>query len=111
LESVGQRAEVSPTVSSPAFLTLAENQRAAVEWRQLHSIGPAARYLPHIVIEWANRHPEDPRVPEALHLAVRATRYGCSDGKPNQLSRQAYTMLHKGYPQSEWAKKTPFWFQ
>lgn len=100
-----------PGVSFPAFLDAADREQATKERQELRSFGIAAKYLPRIVIEWANQHPEDARVPEALHLAVRASRYGCSDGKPNKLSRQAFTILHKNYPVSEWAKKTPFWYQ
>jgi hypothetical protein len=110
LESAGEIRELSPPVSSLAFLDSSDKLRATAEWQQLRLTGFAGRYLPRIVIDWASRNPEDPRVPEALHLAVRATRYGCSDGKPNKLSRQAYTTLHKNYPHSEWAKRTPFWF-
>jgi len=29
-----------------------------------------------IILAWANAQPRDPRVPEALPLVVRATRYG-----------------------------------
>ena len=107
----GQPVQKSPAMPFPAFLGTAERQRAASEWQRLSSYGTAARALPRIVIEWAKQHPEDTRVPEALHLAVRATRYGCEDGKPNPLSREAFTILHQNYPKSEWAKKTPFWFK
>jgi hypothetical protein len=103
-------AEENPIVSFPAFLEVGEKDRAAKEWREIRSFGVASRYLPRIVVEWATQHPNDPRVPEALHLAVRATRYGCDEGEPNSLSRQAFTILHKNYSRSEWAKKTPFWF-
>jgi hypothetical protein len=33
---------------------------------------------------WDWERPNDPRVPEALHLAVRATRYGCTDDETSQ---------------------------
>jgi len=105
-----ENAEANPIVSFPAFLDTGEKDRATKEWREVRSFGIASRYLPRIVAEWATQHPDDPRVPEALHLAVRATRYGCDDGKPNNLSQAAFTILHKNYPRSEWAKKTPFWF-
>jgi hypothetical protein len=62
------------------------------------------------VIEWSKQNPRDPRVPEALHLAVRATRYGQADPETTNYSRAAYTLLHRRYPGSPWAKKTPYWF-
>ena len=104
-------AEVDLSGSAPAFLDGAEKLQAASERQQLHALGAAPTYLPQTVIDWATLHPDDPRVPEALHLAVRATRYGCGGEQPNRLSRRAYTMLRQNYPRSEWAKKTPFWFE
>jgi len=53
---------------------------------------------------------QDPRVPEALHLAVRSTRYGCTDDNTTKFSKQAFQLLHKNYPKSEWAAKTKYWF-
>jgi len=41
---------------------------------------------------------------------VGATRYGCTDAQTGAVSRRAFTLLHSRYPGSEWAKKTPFWF-
>jgi hypothetical protein len=99
-----------PTATSaglPAILDTAGRQRAAAEWRELHALGSASRYLPRVVIDWEKKHPSDPRVPEALHLAIRAMRYGSS----NERSREAFTLLHKNYPNSEWAKQTPYWFK
>jgi hypothetical protein len=96
-----------PSVGFPAILDAAEKQRAAAEWRELSALGSASHYLPRVVIEWAKKHPGDPRVPEALHLAIRAMRYGSS----NEWSREAFTLLHKNYPNSEWAKQTPYWFK
>lgn len=106
----GRLAPATPAYSFPAFLDAEERQRAAAQWQQLSSYGSAARYLPRIVIEWAKRHPDDKRVPEALHLAVRAARYSCNDGKPNPLSREAFTILHQNYSKSDWARKMPYWF-
>lgn len=91
----------------PAFLSAAEKQRAATEWRELYALGTASRYLPRVVIDWGKKHPNDPRVPEALYLAIRAMRYGSS----NELSHEAFLLLHQNYPKSEWARKTPFWFK
>ncbi len=53
----------------------------------------------------------DKYLPEALHLAVRATRYACrrpADNGPR--SRAAFAMLHERYPESVWAAQTPYWF-
>ena len=97
----------SPLVGYPAFFDTAGKKRAANEWRELFALGSASRYLPRVVIDWGKKHPDDPRVPEALYLAIRAMRYGSSDA----LSHDAFAMLHEKYPQSEWAKKSPFWYK
>jgi hypothetical protein len=57
---------------------------------------------------WLN---SDKYLPETLHLAVRSTRYGCRRNGTNGIySREAFMELHKLYPNSEWATKTPYWF-
>jgi hypothetical protein len=95
----------------PAFLTLAEVQKGASEAAALRALGTAPNYISRQVIEWANRRPSDPRVPEALHLAVRTTRYGCTDKDTVRWSKAAFDVLHRKYPNSTWAKKTPYWFK
>lgn len=81
------------------------------QWKTLASMPTAPNYLSGIAIGWARSHRDDPRVPEALYLAVRSTRLGCVDDDTSRLSRQAFELLHRRYPQSEWAKKTPYWFK
>jgi hypothetical protein len=91
------------------FLDQAQQKIAAEEWQQLSNLGAAPSYLSWHVIDWAQKHPDDPRVPEALHLAVRSTRYGCVDAATSY-SKQAFQLLHRRYPDSSWAKKTPYWY-
>jgi hypothetical protein len=48
---------------------------------------------------------------EALHRAVVTTRYGCQrQGGQGEYSKASYRVLHKRFPESPWAQKTPFWF-
>ena len=42
---------------------------------------------------------------------VRATRFDCTTDTTPDASREAFTRLHKLFPQSEWAKRTPYWFR
>jgi hypothetical protein len=95
----------------PLFLT--EEQRAAGqrEFATLDALGAAPNYLCRQAIQWATKSPSDPRVPEALHLAVTTTRYGCTDKDTARWSKAAFDLLHKRYPRSTWAKKTPYWFK
>jgi hypothetical protein len=96
---------------SPAFLTAAQISAADKEFAALSSLGTAPNYLSRQVIEWATAHPNDPRVPEALHLAVKSTRYGCTDKQTGRWSKAAYDFLHRRYPNNSWTKQTPYWFK
>lgn len=99
--------------SSPVFLSEEQKARAAEEWKNIFSMGLAADYLPKEVLTWAKAHPDDPRVPEALHFAWRVDRYGCADNRQNvtenSWSHDIFKLLHKRYPTSEWTKKTRVW--
>jgi hypothetical protein len=100
------------TTAAPLrFLTPAEIERGAKEWSALSAFGTAPNYLTRQVIQWANSHPADPRVPEALHLAVRTTRFGCTDKDSSRWSKAAFDLLHRKYPTNPWTKKTPYWFK
>ena len=96
---------------APSFLAPAEAEKGASEWSALKAFGAAPNYISREVIQWANSHSNDPRVPEALHLAVRTTRYGCTDKESARWSKAAFDVLHRKYPNSTWAKKTPYWFK
>ena len=96
---------------SPSFLTEAERSSAEQQWRELSTIGAAPNYFGRIVFQWAKENPNDARVPEALYLLVRATRYGCTTEQTGGVSKQAFDLLHARYPDSPWTKKTPYWFK
>ena len=78
--------------------------------------GPAM--LSRAVFEWMDRAPRGSRtaaerneIAAALHDVVRSTRYGCRrSGSTAAISREAYRRLHSAYPDSEWAHRTPYWF-
>jgi hypothetical protein len=95
----------------PIFLTQAERAEASREHAALLALGAAPNYLSRQVIQWGMKNADDPRVPEALHLAVKTTRYGCTDKETGRWSKAAYDLLHKRYPNSVWAKRTPYWFK
>jgi hypothetical protein len=95
----------------PRFLTPAQIERGAKEWSALRALGTAPNFITQQVIKWANAHPADPRVPEALHLAVKTTRFGCTDKDSSRWSKAAFDLLHRKYPTSPWTKKTPYWFK
>jgi len=108
-EDEGGKAKATP-IPVPEFLrgskTLATSQFAA-----LQALGTGPNYLCRIAIDWAEKNPADPRAPEALHLAVRSTRYGCTDKETGRWSKAAYDLLHQRYPNTTWAKNTKYWFK
>jgi len=93
------------------FLPAAARAQAAAEWQKLQSLPTAPDWLAAQTLAFARAHPQDPRVPEALHLVVRATRYGCTGGQTGDFSHRAFDLLHRRYPTGEWAAKTPYWFK
>jgi hypothetical protein len=99
-----------PTFPGAPFLSAADREQAAAEWKKLQSLPTAPDWFVAQTLAFAQAHPQDPRVPEALHLAVRATRYGCTDTATGDLSHRAFDLLHRRYPDNEWARKTPYWF-
>jgi hypothetical protein len=92
------------------FLSPEERRVRDREVRQLEQLGSAPTFLAKEAAAVAELVPNDPRVPKLLHLAVRATRYGCKDAGTTEASRAAFRVLHKKYPSSEWAKQTPYYY-
>ena len=99
-----------PEMRTPEFLKPAQAE-AGREVAALQSLGTAPNYLAQAVINWGTKNPTDQRVPEALHLAVKSTRYGCTDKETGRWSKAAFDLLHRKYPNSSWAKETPYWFK
>lgn len=95
----------------PRFLTAAQRAAGRKEFAAIRSVGAAPNYLCRETIAWANRSGSDTRVPEALHLAVKTTRYGCTDKQTARWSKAAFDLLHRRYPRSVWTKRTPYWFK
>ncbi|CAN5447591.1 hypothetical protein BH10ACI1_BH10ACI1_13630 [soil metagenome] len=94
----------------PTFLNAEQKATAEREHRQMLSFGNAATYLARRAVDFANKNPTHPQTPEILHLAVRSTRYGCTDENTGNFSKQAFDILHKRYKNSPWTIKTPYWF-
>ncbi len=96
--------------SYPNFLSATQTADALREHKQLVASGNSATYLSRRAVEFANKNPNQPNTPEILHLAVRATRYGCTDANTLKYSKTAFDILHKKYPKSPWTAKTPYFF-
>ncbi|HYL38803.1 MAG TPA: hypothetical protein VEV17_22990 [Bryobacteraceae bacterium] len=92
------------------FLTEADQAQAAQEWAKLAGFPGAPSFLSAVALEYVKAHPNDPRAPEALALAVRSTRYGCADADTGKQSKAAFQLLHARYASTDWAKKTRYWY-
>ncbi len=103
----GQRAltELADRIVPAADRAQALRERAA-----LRAAGPAPNWLCARVLAEVGRHPRDPRLPEALHRCVLATRYGVADARTRTWSRRAFDVLHARYGQTTWAKRTRYWY-
>ena len=95
---------------SPSFLDAAARAAAKKENQELAQLPAAPNYLAAVAVEWAKAQPKNPLVPEALHLAVMGTRWGCGDKQTEKFSKAAFQLLHRKYPQSEWTKKTKYYY-
>jgi hypothetical protein len=87
-----------------------EREKAARESGQLAGAPSGATFLARRTIEWVTAHPRDTRGPESLHLDVQATRVSCEDKRKGAASRRQFELLNRQFPKSDWAKKTPYWF-
>lgn len=92
------------------WITEIQKKDAQAEWKKLTALGTAPNYLARQVLTRGKEDPKDPLLPQALYLAVRATRYGCADKETSALSKTAFEFLHKNYPESEWATKTKYYY-
>ena len=95
---------------SVACLSEEERAKGIAEYNALKALGPAPNILVSRVLAFSGKKPGDPRLAETLHLAVRATRYGCTDDHTTEFSKKAFKELHKSFPGNKWTKKTPYWF-
>ena len=105
----------------PRFVSAEERQAVKGEGEAAMKFGKTPDVLIQYAIAYANQHPADPLVPEALHYAVRQTRYARNDfcggdeyekqqKETSRLSRASFQLLQKKYAKTEWAKKTPYHF-
>jgi hypothetical protein len=101
-----------PSPATLRFLTSDQRLVAEREWKQIHAAESwGATYLARQTVDWARKHPDDPRLPEALHRAVQASRYRCTDANTGKYSKQAFDLLHGQYPESKWTARTKYWYK
>ncbi len=69
----------------------------------------------HWLLDWVQRNPNDAEAPKALHFFIASTRmecpvYGEKIKRQKSYSQQAFELLKKRYPNSEWSAKTKYYF-
>ncbi len=99
-----------PNFPFPDWVSESQRAAASAEWKKLSGVGAAPNYLTSQVLEYAKQHPNDFRMPEALYLAIRSTRFGCTNIESRKFSKDAFDFLHEHYPESDWAKKTKYYY-
>jgi hypothetical protein len=81
-----------------------------LELSQLGKLKTSTGFLGDYVMQRATTVPNDPDLPWLLHVVVQSTRGGCLDTDASALSKKAFALLHKRFPRSEWARKTPYFY-
>ena len=103
--------ETQVTRPSLEFVPPEESEHMSEIASRLEQLEAAPRLLGNWVIDYSNMRPDDPRVPEALHRVVWSTRWGCAwEADLGPLSKAAFDLLHRYYPDDPWTAKTPHWF-
>lgn len=92
------------------FLNETELKQAADENEKIKALTGGANFLAAQTVYWSEQQPKEARLPEALHLAVKATRFGCQNCATAKASKAAFDVLNKRYKNSDWKKQTPYWF-
>ena len=90
----------------PVFMTAADREEAAKERTLMEATGRAMDFMGAIVLSWAKGHPDDARVPEALHRLIRGTRVTCEGERETEINQRAFRLLHSRYRNTIWAKRT-----
>lgn len=108
-EEVAQAPRKLRTVLRQSWLW--RSRASAAEQQRLAGIDCAPKQLAEGAVRWAAASGGAEGRDEALALAVRATRYGCQrQGGHGAYSRAAFALLHRRFPHSPAAKRTPYWF-
>ncbi len=100
------------------FLSAEQRRVSAEEATRLDGLPSGLVWTARRAIAWVKAHPEDKEGAETLALVVQGTHWGCDrtygpkDAVSPQraVSKEAFTMLHRMYPTSEWALKTKYYY-
>ncbi len=97
----------------PGFPGPAAEAQARADIHALAAAPNSMDYIGPLVFTHQKLHPNDPRIPEALHRLVVPGHLACENNgqtHSTQITRQAFQILHRSYPRSIWTKRTPIWW-
>jgi hypothetical protein len=112
-------AKPSQEAETPPFIPPPDEFVGRSEYQRLQQMPDSVSVIGQRVVDYAVAHPDDPLVPEALSLTVRAGHYACQsynpEGNPGtsqytQVSKAAFELLHRRYSKSPWALKTRYYY-
>ena len=94
----------------PPFVDAERRAAAAAMHDRIRARQPGELWLGRTALAWAEKHPDDPRAPEALHHVVTQSREGCTKDD-SATAKAAFRLLHRRYPKCPWTEKTPYWYR
>ncbi|MES2016574.1 MAG: hypothetical protein V4484_08755 [Pseudomonadota bacterium] len=95
--------EASAAPPAPRFLSRAQRKTLAAERAALAATPNGADYLASLVMAYAHNHPRDPHLAPALATLIRA----CGGAAQGALTGAMFRHLHRYFPGSEAARRTP----
>ena len=106
------RSNADASVKAPTFLSTEQLALAKDENAKINKLAASgSNFLATKTSEWAEFAPKEKRLPEALALAVKSTRYGCQNCDTAKVSKTVFDILKDRFGTSDWKKKTPYWFK
>ncbi len=107
--NVKEERDVAKVVPKLFFLSTQQLETAQRERAALIAVGDGKSYLGRRVLEWTKESPNDPRIPEALFIAVKANesyKYGCNgwENDKDTLDKLA-ELLQTRYAGTVWAAR------
>lgn len=117
LTCLGECGRGAAPLRMPDFAAAGQTQAAkerAYFWSAEHGydadpppVPPGAVAAWDEMLTFAAANPNDPRTPQALYWLVRVGRWG---GSHDHSGRRAFKLLHARYPASDWAKRSPYYY-
>jgi hypothetical protein len=99
----------------PRFISKEARVQAQKELQTFRALPKRSSYLGPLLLDYAQRNPNDAEVPKALHYFIASTRmecpyYGDKPQATKNYSQLAFMWLKKRYPNNEWAVRTKYYY-